>query len=101
LTLCSFSAFVHQRSKLTDKTFPAILHRFNQAVPLSTKLKGYHCIAIPEGVTAVVEAAFHDNERIKSVTVPDSATGIEDCAFASCKSLTGITVPDSVTSIGY
>ena len=40
------SAFVHQRSKLTDKTFPAILYRFNQAVPVSTKLKGYHCIAI-------------------------------------------------------
>ena len=35
------SAFVHQRSKLTDKTFPAILYRFNQAVPVSTKLKGY------------------------------------------------------------
>ena len=42
------SAFVHQRSKLTDKTFPAILHRFNQAIPVRTKLKGYHCIAIDD-----------------------------------------------------
>lgn len=40
------SAFVHRRSKLTDKVFPEILHRFNQAVPVSSKVKGYHCIAI-------------------------------------------------------
>ena len=40
------SAFVHQRGKLTDKTFPEILRRFNQAVPVSSKFKGYHCIAI-------------------------------------------------------
>ena len=40
------SAFVHQRGKLTEKTFPELLRRFNQTVPVCSKFKGYHCIAI-------------------------------------------------------
>lgn len=57
-------------------------------------------VAIPDGVTTIVDGAFFDCYSLTSVTIPISVTSIGDSAFAGCSSLTSVTIPDGVTSIG-
>ena len=54
---------------------------------------------IPDGVTSIGDAAFHDCSSLVSITIPDSVTSIGNSAFRECAGLTGITIPNGVTSI--
>jgi len=57
-------------------------------------------IILPEGITAIGERVFQDNERLTSVVIPEGVTSIGDHAFWGCKSLTSIVIPMGVTAIG-
>jgi hypothetical protein len=67
-------------------------------------LKQYHGndrqVIVPDGVTAIAECAFRNQENLHEVIIPDSVTEIGDMAFSSCRSLENVTIPDSVTSLG-
>lgn len=56
-------------------------------------------IEIPNGVTKIGDNAFHNCNRLKSVSIPNTVTSIGEYAFANCHSLTSIAIPNSVTSI--
>ena len=51
-------------------------------------------------VTSIGANAFHDCDRLTSITIPNSVTSIDYGAFYGCSGLTSITIPNSVTSIG-
>ena len=57
-------------------------------------------LVVPEGVSAIDEAAFEGYSSIKSVLIPNSVTFIGDDAFRECTSLVTITIPSSVLSLG-
>ena len=57
-------------------------------------------VVIPNGVTAIGDEAFRNNDTITSVTIPSTVTTIGQYAFDDCESLTGVTIPEGVTSIG-
>ena len=57
-------------------------------------------ITIPDSVTSIEDSAFYYCSSLASITIPDGATSIVDSAFYYCSSLASITIPDSVTSIG-
>ena len=56
--------------------------------------------AVPEGISAIGDSAFHWCRSLTIITLPDSVTSIGDYAFYSCDSLTTVTLPASLTSIG-
>ena len=56
-------------------------------------------IVIPDGVTAIRDAAFAACTSLTSIIIPDSVMSIGTNAFCLCTSLTTITIPNSVTSI--
>ena len=45
---------------------------------------------IPNSVTSIGDAAFHDCSSLTSIVIPDSVTSIGDWAFEYCSSLTAI-----------
>lgn len=57
-------------------------------------------LIFPEGITAIDQRAFANQEGIVSVVIPDTVTSIGDEAFSQCKNLTSITIPDSVKTMG-
>ena len=57
-------------------------------------------LVVPEGVTAIVDGAFKNNKRLRSVTLPEGIETIGWNAFSGCNSLKSINIPESVTSIG-
>ncbi len=58
-------------------------------------------VVIPESVTSIGYAAFHNCRSLTSVTIGSGVISIREAAFDGCKLLTSITIPNSVTSIGY
>ena len=56
-------------------------------------------LVIPEGVTAISEAAFAGYESLESVTFPNSLQSISAEAFAQCTNLKNVVIPDSVKAI--
>ncbi len=57
-------------------------------------------VVIPDGVTAILDAAFSFNTRVTGVSIPDSVTDIFSSAFYECVNLAEISIPESVTNIG-
>ena len=57
------------------------------------------CVAIPEGVTAIGEWAFHGCSFLTSVVIPEGVKKIGWDAFRDCSSLTTVVIPDSIKEI--
>ena len=51
-------------------------------------------------VTHIADYAFHENNKITSITIGNSVTSIGNSAFNLCEKLKSVTIPNSVTSIG-
>lgn len=56
-------------------------------------------VTIPDGVTAIGNAAFLGNTSLLSVTIPASVTAIGNRAFSECENLAEINIPESVLMI--
>jgi hypothetical protein len=57
-------------------------------------------LVIPEGITAIGQAAFAYCSNLNSVTIPTTVTSIGNNAFNDCSNMTSAIIPNSVTSIG-
>jgi BspA type Leucine rich repeat region (6 copies) len=92
-----FGAF--QSSKLTSVAIPSGVTRllddaFHGCALLTS-------ISIPEGVTEVGSFAFFGCSRLAQVDIPDSVHEIASYQFYQCGKLTDVSLPPSITSIGY
>lgn len=58
-------------------------------------------VVIPDGVTAIGDKAFAENDNLRTVTVPEGVTAIGQKAFYFCENLVSVTLPDSVTQMEY
>ena len=57
-------------------------------------------VEIPEGVTAIGEAAFLNNAAMTSVVIPDTVTTIGEYAFKGCSGLDGtLKLPENLTAV--
>ena len=54
---------------------------------------------IPQGVTEIVDGAFH-RSMLEKVTIPDGVTYIGEAAFNYCEKLKEVIIPNSVNFIG-
>lgn len=57
-------------------------------------------VVIPDGVKAIGDWAFSNNETLTDVVIPEGVTAIGEQAFSYCYELVSVSVPDSVRSIG-
>lgn len=57
-------------------------------------------VNLPDGVTAIGQAAFANCQRLESIELPDGLWGIQTNTFWGCESLEEITVPKEVFYIG-
>ena len=64
-------------------------------------MASFSSIAIPEGVTDIVQRAFNFCQNLESVTLPEGLKNIGMVAFAGSDVLTSITIPSTVTNIAY
>ncbi|MBR2703085.1 MAG: leucine-rich repeat protein, partial [Oscillospiraceae bacterium] len=66
-----------------------------------TEFKGSGTEAIiPKEVTAIGDAAFSGNQRLKKVVIPEGVTEIGKRSFYKCTGLQEIFFPSSLTAIG-
>ena len=52
-------------------------------------------VVVPDGVIAIGERAFEENEKITSLTLPDGVTSVGKLAFSGCSGLKTIVLPDA------
>ncbi len=57
-------------------------------------------ITLPNSITCIDWAAFHDCTKLEHINIPNSITYIGGEAFDDCAKLEHITIPNSVTYIG-
>ena len=57
-------------------------------------------IELPESITKIGENSFKDCEKLENIVLDKNLKEIEDDAFSGCKSLRSIIIPENVTSIG-
>ena len=57
-------------------------------------------VVIAEGITNIGTSAFSACEELTEITIPNTVEAIGDSAFSSCKKLSALTVPNSVKKIG-
>ena len=62
--------------------------------------RGVTQVIVPEGVTAIGDAAFQWCKDLTDLRLPQSLTTIGNSAFRECSSLTELVIPENVTSIG-
>ena len=62
--------------------------------------KSVTSVVIPEGVTAIPDAAFRNCRLITDVTMADSVTHAGEYAFYVCQMLSNVVFNDSLTAIG-
>ena len=58
-------------------------------------------ITLPDSLTEIGNAAFHECTSLESITIPESVTKISQEAFNCCSGLTSIVIPSSVTTIEH
>lgn len=58
-------------------------------------------VTIPDGITAIGNAAFEDNYNIAKVVIPEGVTAIGEDAFLYCLELSDITFPKSLKTVGH
>lgn len=56
-------------------------------------------VRVPEGITAIGQAAFMGNETVAEVILPDTLESIYSLAFSGCTALSRIEIPASVSRI--
>ncbi len=56
-------------------------------------------VVVPEGIVAIGESAFKNNDSLVSAELPSSLCRIDQFAFAGCINLSSINLPDSITKI--
>ncbi|RXE74439.1 leucine-rich repeat domain-containing protein [Muribaculaceae bacterium Isolate-013 (NCI)] len=64
-----------------------------------SEVRGISSFKVPEGITAIGDAAFWSSS-LESIEIPPSVTAIGESAFEECKSLKEFTLPATVTSVG-
>ena len=57
-------------------------------------------IILPNGITAIGQDAFFNNEIINSVVIPEGVEKIEDGAFWMCTNLKSVVLPSTIQKIG-
>lgn len=57
-------------------------------------------VTIKDGTTAILDKAFRNDKKLKSVTIPNTVKTIGNSAFEGCINLQDIEIPSSVTSLG-
>ena len=66
-----------------------------------TRYRGFeHTVVIPDGVRAIGDCAFENDNLLESVSIPTTVTYIGSEAFSGCTGLKSITIPDSVMQTG-
>ena len=60
---------------------------------------GFKTFALPEGVTAIVEATFADCDNLETLTIPKSVTSIEEYAIRDCEKLKKVTVKAKIKTL--
>ena len=61
---------------------------------------GCAAVDIPQGVTAIPENMFYDDDNLVSVTIPQGVTSIGSSAFYSCNKLAAVEIPVGCTMVG-
>ena len=57
-------------------------------------------VVIPDGVTAIGNSAFYEDDNVTSVVIPEGVEWIGNYAFHGCNSLKNVKIPHGVTNIG-
>ena len=61
---------------------------------------GCAAVDIPQGVTAIPESMFNNDDNLVSVTIPQGVTSIGASAFDDCDKLTAVEIPVGCTTVG-
>ena len=61
---------------------------------------GCATVDIPQGVTAIPEYMFYNDDNLVSVTIPQGVTSIGGSAFQYCDKLTAVEIPVGCTMVG-
>lgn len=61
---------------------------------------GCATVDIPQGVTAIPESMFNNDDNLVSVTIPQGVTSIGSSAFYNCNKLAAVEIPVGCTMIG-
>ena len=61
---------------------------------------GCATVDIPQGVTAIPESMFNNDDNLVSVTIPQGVTSIGGHAFSYCDSLAEVEIPVGCTMVG-
>ena len=58
-------------------------------------------VIIPNGIIAIGDWVFCQNETVKSVFIPETVTSIGHGCFMGCKNINNINIPESISFIGF
>ena len=103
---CAANSTAHHFALRNDISYDTTL---GPALPITgfdirgTVLMGYTgtapIVLIPDGVTAIADEVFKDNQTILKVYCPDSVTSLGVRAFLNCRQLRCVTLSKNITTI--